>query len=343
MPLKLFKRKTRDGFVWHYRGKVGSDYLRGTTGTANKADAARFISALEREHFKRGLIGPQDLTFPEAVVLYEKAGKGQDKRSKMYITRLLLHWKDARVRDMTAGAIRQSAIDIHPNDSGATRNRQVITPTQAIINHCAELERCSPVRVRRFQFERKIKAPITLEWLDIFCKHAEPAIGALALTMFATGCRISEARRIEWTDINFSARMILVRDHKTKKQRIAHMPQRLLVALANLSREASPFGQPETSIRRAWDAAILAAAKANDGFMRLTCHSCRHGFATTLLRHGKDVATVAKLGGWSSPHQVLATYAHAIDDATLTEELFDGTHEAREEIQSEENQTVTKK
>src|SRR5689334_14490684 len=123
MPLKLFKRKTRDGFVWHYRGKVGADYLRGTTGTANKADAARFIAAIEREHFQRGLAGPQDLTFPEAVVLYEKAGKGQDKRSKMYITRLLLHWKDARVRDMTAGAIRQSAIDIHPNDSGATRNR----------------------------------------------------------------------------------------------------------------------------------------------------------------------------------------------------------------------------
>ncbi|WP_315789811.1 tyrosine-type recombinase/integrase [Bradyrhizobium sp. SZCCHNR3027] len=250
MPLKLYKRKTRDGFVWHYRGKVAEDYLRGTTGTANKADAARFIAALEREHFKRGLVGPQDLTFPEAVELYEKAGRGMDKRSQMYITRLLLHWKDARVRDMTAGAIRQSAIDIHPNDSGATRNRQVITPTQAIINHCAELERCAPVRVRRFQFERKIKAPITLEWLDTFCKHAEPTIGALALTMFATGCRISEARRIEWRDIDFKAQTILVRDRKTKKQRIAHMPQRLLVALANLPRDAAPFDRPETSISR---------------------------------------------------------------------------------------------
>jgi len=343
VPLKLYKRRTRDGFVWHYRGKIGADYLRGTTGTANKADATRFIATLEREHFKRGLSGPQDLTFPEAVVLYEKAGKGQDNRSRMYITRLLLHWSDARVRDMTAGAIRQSAIEIHPNDSGATRNRQVITPTQAIINHCAELERCAPVRVKRFQFERKIKAPVTLEWLDTFCRHAEPAIGSLALTMFATGCRISEARRIEWTDINFQARTILVRDRKTKKQRIAHMPQRLLVALANLPRDAKPFGQPETSIRRAWDAAIAAAAKASEGFVRLTCHSCRHGFATALLRQGKDVATVAKLGGWSSPHQVLATYAHAIDDATLTEELFDSTQTARETTPTEQNQMVSKK
>lgn len=325
MPLKLYKRKTSDGFVWHYRGKVSEDYLRGTTGTSNKADATRFIAALTREHFKRGLVGPEDLTFPEAVDLYEKAGRGLDKRSKMYITRLLQHWGDKRVRDMTAGAIRQSAIDIHPNDSGATRNRQVITPTQAIINHCAELERCAPVRVKRFTYERKIKAPVTLEWLDTFCAHASPLIGALALTMFATGCRISEARRIEWRDIDFAKRTILIRDTKTMKQRIAHIPARLLVALANLPRETAPFGRPEIAIRRAWDVAIAAAAEAQDGFVRLTCHSCRHGFATALLRQGKDVATVAKLGGWSSPHQVLATYAHAIDDVTQTEELFDMT------------------
>jgi integrase len=343
MPLKLYKRKTLNGFVWHYRGKVGEDYLRGTTGTANKADAARFIAALDRQHFQRGLTGPQDLTFPEAVVLYEKAGKGQDKRSQMYIIRLLRHWGDKPVRDMTAGAIRQSAIDLHPNDSGATRNRQVITPTQAIINHCAELERCPPVKVRRFQFERKIKPPVTLAWLDTFCAHAEPEIAAMALTMFATGCRISEARRIDWPDINFTARTILVRDNKTKKQRIAHMPNRLLVALANLPRDAKPFGRPETSIRRAWDEAIAAAAEAQEGFVRMTCHSCRHGFATRLLRLGKDVATVAKLGGWSSPHQVLATYAHAIDDATLTEELFDSTHTTRGEDEVEQDQVVRKK
>ncbi len=343
MPLKLYKRRTRDGFVWHYRGKLGEDYRRGTTGTASKADAARFITALEREHFKGGPSEPQGLTFPEAVVLYEKFGKGQDKRSKMYVTRLLKYWKDARVCNMTAGAIRQSAIDIHPKDSGATRNRQVITPTQAIINHCAELERCPPVKVRRFAFERKIKAPVTLEWLDIFCAHAEPVTGALALAMFATGCRISEARRIDWRDIDFKAQTILVRDHKTKKQRLAHMPGRLLVALANLPREAPPFGQPETSIRRAWDVAIAAAAEVREGFVRLTCHSCRHGFATALLRQGKDVATVAKLGGWSSPHQVLATYAHAIDNPTLTEDLFNGTPTARDETSTEQNQVVRKR
>jgi len=343
MSLKLFKRKTRKGYVWAYRGKVGEDYLRGTTSTAIKAEAARIATEVERKHLQRGRAGSQDLTFPEAVVLYEKAGKGQGRQDKLYITRLLQYWKDARVRDMTAGAIRQSAIDIHPNDSGATRNRQVITPTQAIINHCAELEKCPPIRVKkRFKFVAKKKKPVVLDWLDTFCAHADPLNAALALTMFGVGCRISEARRIEWSDIDFAARTVTIHDHKTQKDRIAHMPPRLLVALANLPRDRAPFGYPETSMRRAWDKVIAAAAEAQEGFVRLTFHSCRHGLATALLRKGVDPRTAADLVGMSV-QVLISTYAHEIGDATMTNKVFDGTPAARDDDRSEQDQQVRRK
>lgn len=64
---------------------------------------------------------------------------------------------------------------------------------------------------------------------------------ALATFMFATACRISEARRVEWSDINFHARTILVRETKNKKERVPRMPQRLLVELANLPRVDKPI------------------------------------------------------------------------------------------------------
>jgi integrase len=106
-----------------------------------------------------------------------------------------------------------------------------------------QIERDLPtVRVRKFKFEQKIKKPVLLDWLDTFCAHARPLNIALATFMFATACRISEARRVEWDDINFHARTILVRKTKNKKERLPHMPQRLLVALANLSRDSRPFG-----------------------------------------------------------------------------------------------------
>jgi integrase len=312
MSLKLYRRKGSD--VWNYRGTVGGNRLRGSTRTADKELAAGIISEVENRHRKYHTDGPQkELKFPRAVALYLKAGK-----SDRFLGKIEDHWKNTKVKQMTPGAIRQSAIDIYPNANGATRNRQVITPTQAVINHAAELELCAPIRVRRFTFEKKIKQPVTLAWIDQFCAAAEPTLSALAVFLFATGCRISEARRLEWGDIDFVQRTILIRKTKAKRQRLPHMPQRLLVALANLKRDKPPFNQPVSTLRRAWERAIAAS-----GVAHLTFHCCRHGFATSLLQDGMDVVTVAKLGGWESPHQVLSTYAHAIQDATLTNRLFD--------------------
>ena len=320
MPLKLYRRKGSN--AWHYRGTVAGDRLRGSTRTADKGIAARIATEVEHQHHKRRLDGPQEvLTFPQAVTLYLQA-HAPTKRSARYIQRIEDHWKDAKVKDMTPGAIRQSAIDIHPNDSGATRNRQVITPTQAIINHCADLELCAPIRIKRFKFTEKIKKPVTLEWLNALCDHARPVIKALVLDMFATACRFNEVHRHEWKDFDFKARTILIRDTKTGKERLAHMPQPLLVALANLPRDRKPFYWSESSLRRFWDEDLAKTAEAFPGFDRLTFHSCRHGFATKMLRDGTDPKTAAWLGGWDDIGLFMKTYAHAIQDPTLTEGIF---------------------
>lgn len=334
MPLKLFKRRTRDGRdIWHYRGSVAGHRLRGTTGTTDRKVAARIASEIENRTHKRHLDGPQkNLTFPQAVALYLKAGK-----SDKYLSKIEDHWKNTEVSKMTAGAIRQSAIDLYPNAGGATRNRQVITPTQAIINHCAELELCPPIRIRRFKFDAKIKKPVSLEWVTTLCAHARPVIKALVLTMFSTACRFSEAHRLEWADIDFQGRTIKIRDTKTGTERFAHMTQPLLVALANLGRDAKPFYWSESQLRRFWDEDVKAA-----GFERLTFHSCRHGFATKMLRDKVDPKTAASLGGWADIGLFMKTYAHAMEDATLTEGLFD-TPLTRDDDQPEQKQEVREK
>jgi len=320
MPLKLYKR---GGEVWHYRGTIAGHRLRGSTGTTDKKLAERKASQIERDTYQSDIDGPQEvLTFPQAITLYLKA-HAPTKRSQAYLDRIEDYWKNTKVKDITPGRIRQSAIDIHPNDSGATRNRQVITPTRAIINHCASLDLCAPVRVKRFEFDEKIKTPVTLEWLDTFTSYARPVIKALVLTMFATACRFGEAHRIDWSDIDFKGRTIKIRDTKTRKERLAHMPQPLIVALANLPRDQEPFDWSESSLRRFWEEDIAKTAEAVPGFERLTFHSARHGFATAMLRKGVDPKTAAALGGWDDIGLFMRVYAHASKDATLTDGLFD--------------------
>ena len=165
MPLKIYRRKGSD--VWHHRGTLAGHRLRGSAGTSNKETAQRIASSVEDKFWKRGLDGKEKaLTWPKAVALYISAGK-----SSRFITRLVKYWCDAKIDDFNAGSVRQSAIELYPSAKNSTRNRQVIVPTLAVINHCAELGHCPPLRMKRFKVDTKIKKPVTLEWINEFKAH----------------------------------------------------------------------------------------------------------------------------------------------------------------------------
>ncbi|WP_370688268.1 tyrosine-type recombinase/integrase [Flavimaribacter sediminis] len=227
------------------------------------------------------------------------------------------------MREITAGAIRQSAIRLYPNAGPATCNRQVIVPTQAIINHAAELDWCPPMQVKRFKVATKVKEPATLEWVEAFAEHASPHLGALCLFMFGTGARISEALAMTWSDINLKSATALIRQTKINDERVAHLPPRVVAALANIPSNHNPDGSVfryvhRTTARQAWNNAIKRA-----GIKQLSFHSCRHGFATSLLHAGVDVVTVAENGGWKVVTEVVRTYGHSRTEKSVTDAIFD--------------------
>jgi integrase len=310
MPLKIYRR----GPIWHYRGTVAGRRLRGTTGAADKEVAGRIAAEIESREWKCRLDGPSAvLTFAQAAILYRAAGK-----PTRFLERIEDHWRDTIVKDISPGAIRQAAIDLYPKAGAATRNRQGIVPTQAIINHAAELELCPPIRVKRFQIESKVRRPVSLEWVQRFSAVASPHLGALAWFMFQTGARVSEAMAVRWSDVDLAARTARIGQGKTKSERIAHLPAETFAAIANQPRDRELVFLYATRMaaHKAWRTAIKRA-----GIELLSFHSCRHGFATGLLRKKIDIVTVAKLGGWRTPRHVLETYGHAVEDRTLTDAL----------------------
>ena len=301
MPLKIYRRP--GSTVWQYRGTLAGNRLRGSTGASDKETAQRIASAIEDKFWKRGLDGKEKaLTWPKAVAIYLAAGK-----SPRYLPALVKHWRDVKIADMNAGSIRQAAIDIYPSAKNSTRNRQCIVPTLAVINHCAELQLCPPLKMKRFKVDTKIKRPVTLEWINAFKANADRMdIGTLALFLFGTGARISEALAVRWEDIDFKKRTVLIRQSKIGDERIAHVPAGLFVALASLPRDREPFAIAYTTARDAWSRTTKAA-----GIEPLTFHSCRHGFATALHDKGVGVKTIAKAGGWKWAQHLFNTYLHA--------------------------------
>jgi integrase len=315
MPLTLYKR----GKIYHYRGTVAGRRLRGTTGTTKKAAAERFISDLEDKQWKGHFDGPGAvLTFAQAALLYRQAGK-----STRFLDTIEDYWKDTLVSSINSGMVQKAAIALHPKAGGATKNRHVIVPTQAIINHAADLDLCTRLRVKRFPSVTKKKTPATWEWVKAFMAAGNPHIGALCCFMFLTAARVSEAIDVRWEDVDLSAATAVIRETKVGKERTAHLPPPLVVAIANIESNREPSAKvfkysSRHTLRPQWEKVIKRAS-----LPRLTFHTCRHGFATSLLHKGVDPVTVAKMGGWASAQLVFETYGHAKEDKTLANLLVD--------------------
>ena len=322
MPVNLIKR----GRIWHIDDTLGPPsrriHVRQSTKTSDKAKAQRLATDIEQKIWNGHFDGSEAiLTFGEAVKIYRAAGK-----DNKFLDPIEAHLKDWLVKDIKPSTLKAMALELFPGNSGASMNRRALTPAQSVINHCAEAELCSPMMIKnRFEDDGEPKEPATMEWVQKFGVSAGSILGTYAKFMFLTGCRPSEGLAIDPDkDLDLKARTVIIRNTKErgqhKGQRKAHLPAMLVADLANMPVER---GRPLFWYRSLkvvawpWDQAIKRA-----GIQRLTPHCCRHGCVTQLLRRGIDVKTV----GWlvdMTAEMVMETYAHAMQDATLTDRLID--------------------
>lgn len=312
MPLKLYDRNG----IWWYRGTVAGRRLHESTRTADRKTAERLANRAEAREFKRDLDGPASvLSFGDAAVLYLDSGK-----SDRFLETPLKHWKNTLVKDIVPGAIRLAAIKCYPKAGPATRNRQFITPTVAVINNAASMNLCSPLmKVERFPVPKKKRNEADWPWVQAFMSAAPANAAALAMFGYLTGARISTITSLQWQDVDFTRSEATLWKTKNGDDHIVHLPAGLVVAMANLTtdRNGPVFGYASRhSVKSAWGAATRRA-----GIRPLTPHALRHGFATGLLRAGVDPVTVAWLGGWESAQLVVDTYGHAMKDRTVTSRL----------------------
>ena len=140
--------------------------------------------------------------------------------------------------------------------------------------------------------------------------------GHLPALVFAlhTGLRKSEQFNLEWKDIDFDRRVIIVPHPKNDRSREVTMSDTCLKVLKDLFKGRPNDGrvflsdrykkQPISNVRKAFDSALTEAK-----ILDFTWHCLRHTFITRLVQAGVDLRTVQYLAG----HQSLAMtgrYAH---------------------------------
>lgn len=336
MPLTTYKR----GRFWWFKGRIdripSNKYYRqssGTPSTCCEAEATASVAAFEQAEIKRHYIGEENaLTFSDAVLLYD-AGI----QSAKDLVAVLPALGEMPVAKITPQQVRNLARKIYPDNSTDSWHRHVITPVRAVINNAHDLGKCPPIRIKAFSTAERLKqdrlrgkqsrvekVPGDWHWINAFRQHANPYQSALALFMFETGARISQATALEPCDLDLQNARVWMPEAKGVEAQWVSISMELVVELANLPprRPRKGGGGAKRGIPRVFGYAgkdgVYKAWKTacrNAGIEMIMPHAAgRHGFATEMLvRQGVDAATVARGGRWSDLALMQKTYVHAED------------------------------
>ena len=262
-------------------------------------------------------------TFRDAANSYLENGG-----ERRYLTPITDYFYDTPVADITPFAIYEMAKGLYPNHTGATKNRQAITPARAVMIHAYERGWCQLIRLRRFKEEkRRPKQPASQAWLHVFCRQCErdglPHLAALVVFMSHTGARISEAIRLEWSEVDLIARKAVLLRTKTDTHSVRHLTDELVARLHDLRETSSP-GEPVfryTSRYGVNDRIDAVCRRAQIPYK--SSHACgRHSFATNAISFGMDVRTAMDAGGWKSSSVFIETYVHPKNAGRLVADRF---------------------
>lgn len=267
-----------------------------------------------------------------------------NEKTALYLIPVLKVLAETLVKDITPKMILDLGPKLYPNAGTKTWVRQVVTPIRTVINNAHHEGKCPMIRVKGYSEAEKVKQdakrgstgrkryePGSWEWLLKFREKADRRVAALALVMFTTGARISQAIAMHPDHLKLDQKKIIIPAAKGHAEREIEIADWLVEELQGLP-DLWPRGWQRTpenrrvfgyadrsSPRKEWDKAITEAK-----IQRLPFHSAgRHGFGQELnIRNPIDEKAAGKFGGWSDTSLMKRTYTHA-------EQVAEKVHEAQ--------------
>jgi integrase len=311
MPYKLVPPKAGRWSHWRVRGTENGIYVDRSTKTGDRRLAQRILGEWKTEAQKQSATGRKKApTFAEAAIAYMEAGG-----ERRFLAPLLRHFGNTPVLAIGQSEIDAAAATLYPTATSATRNRQVYSPMSAILKRAGlPAAFWRPKGAQGTPRLVWLKPEEAMRLLDA-AEAVDARFGALCTFLLYTGCRLSEALRLKWDDVNLEENFAYVGRTKNGEPRPVHLPDGVVASLADLALVSKGrsvvFGLSKCG--RTYDLLERVANAAGVNIPSgVAFHLFRHTYGAWMRRYsGLDTTGLVATGAWKS-RQAAAVYEHAV-------------------------------
>jgi len=281
------------------------------------ADAEEYLIRLKAEAYEAARTGiPVERNWQDAVVQYleDNADKRRLFYDQAHFQKLDPYLRGYRLRDINMNALRPFIQDRKQKDGVAngTINRAL-----EVVRHVLNMARDDWGWIARVPKIRMLKEP---KRRVRFLKDEEADRLMLALPehmvpvvryALATGCRMTEILRLEWSRVDLGRRVSWLEAGTTKNGEGRGVPLNRDAILALRSVQGlhkrwcfTYQGKRMEAIGSSWKRSLKRA-----GIEKFRFHDLRHTWASWHVMKGTSLQELMELGGWKSYEMVLR-YAH---------------------------------
>jgi integrase len=229
---------------------------------------------------------------------------------RRFLPPLIRHFGTRLLTQIRQADVDAAAVLLFPNATPATRNRQVYSPVSAVLQHGGVIAGLK--RPRGARGEARLCWLSKEEAFSLLSAAGElhPRFGALCTFLLYTGCRLSEALRLQAAEIDLGASYAYVRTTKNGDHRPVQLPPILVAAIADVElgyRVAFGF----VKCGRIYDLLHQAAARSGVNIPdRVAFHIFRHTYGAWMRRYARlDTSGLVGTGAWKS-RQAATVYEH---------------------------------
>jgi integrase len=336
MPLKVTRRKSTGALT--ISGTVAGQRVQRRAQSDRVALADEEAAALEAELLRTEWHGERRgvRTFAEAVVSYLEAAPRRES-TKRRLRRVREALGVVKLSEVDQDAVTRLQASLCPGAAPATILREIITPLRSVLRHAKRRGWCDTVYFETSKQPQGRTLFMMPDEAERLIEAAAPHLKPLLVFLLGTGARLSEAIYLEWRDVDLTGGRVIFWETKNGTRRVAHLPSRVCLSLATMSRVAErhvfltpsgepyadkPDGQSGGQIKTAWRGAIRRAG-LNPEF---TPHTCRHTWASWHYAIHRDLLKLKVEGGWLST-ALVERYAHLMPAGyeQAIKEFWDGS------------------